>query len=289
MRSFKFLLFAFFAFFCFNFKAHACSVTVNPADDYSTIQSYINSAKQGEVICFSAGEWTLPSSLTINSKNITLAGAGAYATYLKFSNPQGPIDGIVIQLKKNLINKVTKGNMGVEIRDLTIDTDGIGINFRQDQRLEGLIVNKVHVLSLDMGVAAVRLKRGRITDSQFLKKLVKSKGQTNWRGIYLEDSRDVKIIGNTMNGSGFKAGGRGLFGIILCNGTNGTVISNNSIGYVLAPVFISTVSIDNPTYNNIITGNVGLAVEGPVADWANGKNIIDLNSFKSDPGEDETE
>ncbi len=68
-------------------KRTTLCATLNPGASVSQINSAIAACPSGQVVFLSAGTYTLSSGITFDGKsNVTLRGAGADQTFLKFSD-----------------------------------------------------------------------------------------------------------------------------------------------------------------------------------------------------------
>lgn len=260
--------------------AEACDRTlplpaqiVSPNTHTQALVTAINATPVGGTLCLPKGVWHITAPVQI-TKTLVIQGKGAYASELRFAG-----DGLEVV---NAFNGGGTVDTVAEIRDLTLRANGVGIRYTSTRRREGLRVFNARFFTTKDGIVAHRLKRGRIESNDFHRPPEDVLENPMWCGIELVDARDVKIIGNTINGSANQRQGRGMGGVMLLGTSNGTVVSANSISYIR-----DSVTMGAETFENVVSGNAGFGFansEGHAID-AGRSNVIDANGFLAHEGD----
>jgi parallel beta-helix repeat protein len=236
-------------------------ITVQPG---ASIQTAINSAPEGAVICLPEGEWT--EYVTIE-KSITLRGAGANKTTIRGKS----LDGPVVRVRK-------PADM-VEIQDLTLTgAQGGKYGF-------GLIVLDTPVVRVSRcvvsanaihGVVLLGSSQGIISDSTIRDNpkngvviydnahalIIDSEVSRNgWSGVTVEKDAEADIASCTILGNGTGTGGADM-GIVVVGNARATITACTISDNLQSGIAVVNTSAATITACTILRNVIGVWLDG---------------------------
>ncbi len=190
--------------------AQARTITVKPgADAQERLQTALIDAKPGDRVQLAAGRFALADGLSLDVKNVTLAGAGPDKTILDFTGQKGEGEGLLITSGDVLVRDLavenakgngikSKGSDGISFVNLRVEWTGgpkstNGAYGVYPVSSSHVLIDKVYV----KGASDAGIYVGQ--SSQIIVR--NSRAEGNVAGIEIENSYNADVFDNVATGN----------------------------------------------------------------------------------------